>query len=216
MLLAALTSGTIFPVPGTYRYTASLSAQPVGEWAVSVKQNANDTEIDENSSATVMGMQLAATASLVLGSGLAAVKYDGNYTVSNQARHVSATLTNTSAAVVSAISNVPQQLALVPATQHFVVVEQGLLAGLFALPAQLAAWKETAVTWISPATAQAQLLTVAAPAAAVHPPSGVPATDSLISIDRPLAVTIWYDPTTLVPDEIAVPSQDAVLTRERP
>ncbi len=37
----------------------------------------------------------------------------------------------------------------------------------------------------------------------------------LLSIDRPLAVTIWYDPATLVPDQIAVPSQNAVLTRER-
>lgn len=215
MLLAALASGAIFPAPGVYRYRASLAAQPVGEWAVSVKQAANDTEIDENSSATVMGMQLAATASLVLDPNLAPLKYDGNYTLSNQAHRVSATLTNGSAAVLSVTATAPQQLALVAPTRHFIVVEQGLLAGLFVLPAQLAAWKETAVTWISPATAQSQLLTVAPAAATARPPNGVPPNDLLLSIDRPLAVTIWYDPATLVPDQIAVPSQNAVLTRER-
>lgn len=214
ILLAATGGSPAFPAPGTYRYSASLAAQPIGQWSVSVKQDASDTQIDETSSASVMGMQLAATASLVLGPDLAPAKYEGNYSVSNQNRHVSAALTSGSATVVSVMSSQPQQLSLLPATQHFVVVEQGLLAGLFALPAQLAAWKETSVTWISPAEAQAQLLRLA-PAAAPKPPSGVPANDAPISIDRPIAVTIWYDPATFVPDQISVPSQNAVLTRER-
>ena len=212
ILLATTAGMPAFPAPGTYRYSASLAAQPIGQWSVSVKQDAGDTQIDETSSAAVMGMQLAATASLLLGSDLAPVKYDGNYTVSNQSRHVSATLTSTSAAVVTVMSSQPQQIALLPATRHFVVVEQGLLAGLFALPAQLAAWRESSVTWISPAEGHAQLL-VAGTSQAPSPPSGLPAKDALVSIDRPIAVRIWYDPATFVPDQISVPSQNAVLTR---
>jgi hypothetical protein len=214
ILLAAVTGVTAFPPPGSYRYSASLAGQPIGEWSVTVKQDATDTQIDENSTATVMGMQLAATASLVLGSDLAPTTYSGDYTISGQNRHVSATLTSSSASVIAVTSNQPLQLALFPATRHFVVVEQGLLAGLFALPAQLAAWKESSVTWISPATGQAQVLGTALPAGS-RPPNGVPANDALISIDRPLAVAIWYDPTSFVPDQISVPSQSAVLTRQK-
>lgn len=213
MLLAAVTGTMTFPPAGTYRYSASLAAQPIGRWSVTVKQGGSDRQIDETSSATVMGMQLGATASLLLGSDLTPSKYDGSYTISGQNRHVSATLTSTTASVVTAMAG-QQQLAMLPATRHFVVVEQGLLAGLFALPAQLAAWKESSVTWISPATGQAQLLTIA-PAPPSGPPAGVPASDASISIDRPLSVTIWYDPATYVPDEISVPSQNAVLTRDR-
>ncbi len=137
---------------------------------MSVKQAANDTEIDENSSATVMGMQLAATASLVLDPNLAPLKYDGNYTLSNPSPSRERDAHERVGAVLSVMATEPQQFALVAPTRHFIVVEQGLLAGLFVLPAQLAAWKETAVTWISPATAQSQLLTVA-PAARNRAPA---------------------------------------------
>jgi hypothetical protein len=101
-----------------------------------------------------------------------------------------------------------------PSTQHFVVIEPGLLAGLFALPAQLAAWNDQSVTWITPTTAQAESLS-ANPSASVTRPADVAASDVVLSIERPTAVTIWYDPNTLVPDEIIVPSQNAVLIRER-
>jgi hypothetical protein len=127
---------------------------------------------------------------------------------------VSAILTPTSATVTSAISKGPQQIALAATTSHFVVIEPGLLAGLFVLPAQLATWKEPAVTWITPATAQGEALSASTSAPSGRP-TGVASQDAVVSIDRPMALTIWYDPTTLVPDEIDVPSQNAVLTRER-
>jgi hypothetical protein len=68
MLLAAATAA--FPAAGTYRYTAALNGQRIGEWAVTVKAGNGDTEIDESSSANVAGMALSATAVLVLGPDL--------------------------------------------------------------------------------------------------------------------------------------------------
>jgi hypothetical protein len=214
ILLAAATS-IAFPAAGTYHYSASLGAQRVGEWMASVKGAGANTEVDETSSATVAGMQLAATASLVLGPDLAPLTYSGVYHTPMQSPTPSVALTATSAVVTGAVTaSGPVPLLLAPNTQHFVVIEPGLLAGLFALPAQLAAWKVATVTWITPATAQAQPL-VANPSASETAPAGVPSRDAVLSIVRPMIVTIWYDPTTFVPDEISVPSQNAVLTRER-
>lgn len=212
MVLAALAA--VFPAPGTYRYAASMSGQPIGSWSVSVANGDGSTTVNENSTASIAGMQLAATASLVLGPDLAPTNYAGHYTTPGQSPSVSVALTPTSATVVGAFNTEPQRVALGPNTHHFVVIEPGLLAGLFVLPAQLSSWKDSSVTWITPTSGETQALTTAAVGAPARP-AGVPAQDALLSIDHPIAVTIWYDPATLVPDEILVPSQSAVLTRER-
>jgi hypothetical protein len=212
MVLAAAAS---FPPAGTYRYAASMAGQSIGTWTVNVVADAQQqsTEIDENSSALVMGLQLAATGSLVLGPDLAPTTYNGTYRTPTQTLGVHADLASDSATVTGAMTKTPQHVALAPNTHHFVVIEPGLLSGLFALPAQLNAWKEPMVTWISPAVAQAQ--PVSTSSAAPTRPAQVPAQDGVIAIDRPIAVTIWYDAATFVPDRINVPSENAVLTRVR-
>jgi hypothetical protein len=212
-LAAAVASAVAFPAAGTYSYAASLNGEPVGNWSVSVKGLQSGTEVDENSSASLMGMQLAAQAALVLSGDLSPTRYDGHYKTPNQSPNVSVSLTPSSATVMGLMSAQPQQLALAGGTRHFVVIEPGLLAGLFALPAQLASWKEASLTWVTPTSAQAQVLTTGPPTAAR--PAGVPGSDVLLSIASPIAVGIWYDPATLVPDRISVPSQNAVLTRIR-
>ncbi|HZV77328.1 MAG TPA: hypothetical protein VFF63_06205 [Candidatus Babeliales bacterium] len=213
IVLAAATAAA-FPAAGMYRYAASLNGQPVGTWTVSVKPAGAGTEIDETSAAMIAGMQLAATASLVLGPDLAPIKYIGSYHTPEVSPGVSVTLTASSATIVSALSSQTQQRSLAANTRHFVVIEPGLLAGLFVLPAQLASWKDSAMTWITPTTGQAATLSPSANASLARP-TDVPAADALLFIASPLVLTLWYDPATLVPDEIAVPSQNAVLTRER-
>ncbi|MBV9720215.1 MAG: hypothetical protein JOZ77_12950 [Candidatus Eremiobacteraeota bacterium] len=215
ILLGAVVGTTPFPLPATYRYAASLAAQRIGEWTVSVKSASAGTEVDENSSASFVGMQVSAVASLMLGPDLAPAKYIGSYHMSMQNPSVSVTLTSQDANVVGAFAPQPQHVTLAAGTHHFVVIEPGLLAGLFALPAQLAAWKENSLTWITPATAQSAVLAVGGAITTPRPP-GVPPQDLVISVERPMPVTIWYDPATFVPDEVVVPSQNATLTRERP
>lgn len=214
LLLVAAAPSAAFPAPGTYRYAATLGGQRIGVWSATVQSGSANTEVDESSTAMFAGMPLAATASLVLSPDLAPAKYDGSYHMPGQNPTVTVTVTGASATVSSTLTNQTQRVGLVPNTQHFVVVEPGLLAGLFALPAQLNAWKESAVTWLTPTSAQAQLLTIDQNATSPRP-RGVPQNDALLSIAQPLAVTIWYDPATFVPDEVIVPSQSATLTRER-
>lgn len=215
LLLGAVAANSTFPAQGTYRYAATLGGQRIGEWTATVQGRSGDTEVDENSSAMFAGMQLAATASLVLAPDLSPLTYQGSYHMPGQNPTVTVTVSGSTATVSGTLTTATQRVGLVPSTEHFVVVEPGLLAGLFVLPAQLNSWKASAVTWITPTSAQAQLLTVN-PNAGGTRPAGVPANDVLLSIERPLVVTIWYDPVTLVPDQLNVPSQSATLTRERP
>ncbi|MBV9264470.1 MAG: hypothetical protein JO324_09115 [Candidatus Eremiobacteraeota bacterium] len=213
-ILLAAGVAAAFPSAGVYRYTATMSGQSIGSWSVNVTQDAAHAQIDENSNASVMGLQVSAAASLVLGPDLAPVRYTGTYHTPMQSPSVSVDVAANAATATGAMTSQARHLTLAAGTNHFVVVEPGLLAGLFALPAQLAAWKETTVTWITPATAQAQALTVNA-APSNSRPSDVPASDAVLSVEHPIAVTIWYDPATLVPDEISVPSENAVLRRVR-
>jgi hypothetical protein len=213
-ILLAVAASSAFPAPGTYRYAAAVGGQRIGEWSVSVKAGDSGTEIDENSAGTFAGMQVAATASLVLGPDLAPTRYAGSYRTAGQSPTVNVALTPTSATIVGGIAESTRTLALEPNTHHFVVIEPALLAGLFALPAQLQAWGDDPVTWVAPITSQEQ--TLAKSSANPGPrPSSVPAQDVGLSLQAQFPVIIWYDPTTLVPDEVIVPSQNAVLTREK-
>jgi hypothetical protein len=211
-VFAAVATTASFPAPGAYNYTASMSGQPIGQWNVTVKRNDSTTEIDENSWATVMGMTLSAKATLALGPDLSPTSYTGNYRAAGQDVAVTVALTPASATISGSQSDAAHAVALVPDTHHFVVIEPGLLAGLFALPAQLASWNESTVTWLSPVTGSAQPLTKDA-AASTARPAGVPAQDVELSLSGQTPATIWYDAASLIPDRIEVPSQHAVLTR---
>jgi hypothetical protein len=212
-VLALVAATAAFPASGAYNYTASMSGQPIGQWNVTVKRD-DSTEIDENSWASVMGMTLSAKATLALGSDLSPTRYTGNYLAAGQSVNVTVALAGASATITGTQSQSARTLALGTDTHHFVVIEPGLLAGLFALPAQLASWNESTVTWLSPVTGTAQPLTKdsAAPPAR---PAGVPAQDVELSLTGQIPVTMWYDPVTFVPDRIEVPSQHTILTRVR-
>ena len=211
-MLAAVATTATFPAPGAYNYTASMSGQPIGQWNVTVKRSDSATEIDEDSWATVMGMTLSAKATLALGPDLSPTSYTGNYRAAGQNVAVTVALTSASATITGTQSSSARTGSLVPDTYHFAVIEPGLLAGLFALPAQLAAWNESTVTWLSPVTGSAQPLTKSA-APSTARPSGVPAQDVELSLTGATPATIWYDPASFIPDRIEIPSQNAVLTR---
>jgi hypothetical protein len=213
-VLATLIAAIAFATAGTYAYAASLAGQPIGQWTVGVRSDAGQEILDEKSSANFGGMSLGATATLTLDSDLAPARYDGRYSAPGQTIEVTVAVASSGVTVTSPLATIPAPLQLAAGTKHFVIVEPGLLAGLFALPAQLNAWKESSVTWVTPTSAQAQILSTGTTTPATRP-SGVPAADAVLSIEHPIAVTIWYDPSTFVPDRIEVPSNKAVLTRVR-
>ena len=213
-LLAAVATGPAFAPPGTYRYSASLHGTGTGSWSLTVQLAGGDTEIDEDSTASVAGMQLAGTAALVLGPDLSPVRYTATYHATGQVQTVNVVLTPASATMSGGAGGATRTLALEPKTQHFAVIDAGLLAGLFVLPAQLAAWRDASVTWLSPVTSEEQTISVAQGAAAPRP-SGVPDQDAVLAMQGSVPFTIWYDPQTFVPDAVSVPSLNALVTRLR-
>lgn len=219
-VMMAAAAATSFPAAGTYRYAATLNGAPAGHWNLTVKNGAGGPEIDEDSVATFAGIQMTAKAALVLGGDLSPVKYEGDYRAAGLNPIVTVVATPGGATVSSSQAGPARNLALMPSTHHFVVIDPGLAAGLFALPAQLSVWHEPSVTWISPISAEAQSLTTDSSAANERPGAVSPHDVALsvvgMSSNGRIPVTIWYDPATLVPDQIIVPSQNAILTRERP
>ncbi|MBV8490703.1 MAG: hypothetical protein JO199_09255 [Candidatus Eremiobacteraeota bacterium] len=53
------------------------------------------------------------------------------------------------------------------------------------------------------------------PSASAQRPASVPASDVALAVGGSVPFVVWYDPATLVPDEIDVPSQSATVTRVR-
>jgi hypothetical protein len=214
LTLAALAAGTPFLTPGTYQYTALLNGQPAATSKITVARTGNATDIDEDSAGSLAGMHLSGKATLVLGADLAPTQYNGNYESASQKATVTVALTPTSATIAGSAAGGSQPLGLSANTRHFVVIEPGLLAGLFALPAQLESWKDPAVTAIAPMSGRAEALATD-PASAPARPNDVPAQDAVLSFGGRFPFTIWYDPTTFVPDEVIVPMQHVVITRAR-
>jgi len=210
----AAAGAPLWPPAGSYRYTASLNGAQLGTSTVTVKADGGNTEISETASGEQGGLQFAGTSLLVLGADLAPTQYTGAYTVAGQPAKVSVTLTPTTA-TVSGSSASPQTFALDPNAKHFVVIEPGLLSGIFALPAQMRTWNDAAVTAIAPAYGRAEGLPADPSAPAAPRPANVPATDQQLSLGGSVPLTIWYDPATMIPDEIDVPSQAATVTRVR-
>ncbi|MBV8147753.1 MAG: hypothetical protein JO092_01520 [Candidatus Eremiobacteraeota bacterium] len=215
LLFAALSAGSPFLTPGTFSYSATLAGDPTGTSSLIVRRDAQATTIQEKASGLVNGLRVSATAQLTVGPDLAPQIYNGTYESSGARTVVTASLSPSAATVISSGSaGQPATFSLSGDAKHFVVIEPGLLAGLFALPAEMEAWKDAPVLAIAPSYGRGENLFVDTSVKAQRP-SAVPAQDVAVSIGGKLPFTIWYDPTTFVPDEIDVPSQNVVVTRQR-
>jgi hypothetical protein len=109
--------------------------------------------------------------------------------------------------------DVTKTYQLAPDAKHFVVLDFGPFAGYFALPAQMQAWNDQPVFAIVPMYAQGVPIAVDK-SLTPERPKNVPAGDVQISVKSPLQFTLWYDPNTLVVDEMDVPTEGVLVTRQ--
>ncbi len=215
VLLAALGPGIPALPAGSYRYSATLAGTVAGSSTLTVADRGSTTNIDETASGSAQGLSFSGNASLVLGADLVPTQYDGSYVIAGQQARVAVALTPTTATVnASTTGGQPQTYALDPNGKHFVVIEPGLLAGFFALPAQMRAWNDAAVTALAPALGTEEPIAPTAAPTSSRPP-GVPAGDAGLAVGGRMPFTVWYDPATMIPDQIVIPSQDATITRVR-
>ncbi|HEX8807035.1 MAG TPA: hypothetical protein VF741_08795 [Candidatus Aquilonibacter sp.] len=199
--------------PGTYTYTATLAGANVGTSTLVVKSVGTSTEIDEKVTGTISGSDASANDTLVLGADLGPLTYEMSATEDGSPLKDSATVANTTANVVD-VHGKSESFDLAAPTKHFVVADFGLFAGLLPLPAQMHEWNNSPVLVVVPMLGRSAALAPDATARAKRPTT-VPASDVALVFTGEAPFTIWYDPTTLVPDEIDVSAQGIVVTRQR-
>ncbi|HZY98683.1 MAG TPA: hypothetical protein VFE36_03850 [Candidatus Baltobacteraceae bacterium] len=215
ILLAALSGATPAVQPGTYEYTATYQGVQSGRSTVTARRDGDTTTIQESANGAINDVQVAAAVTLTLDTDLIPTIYNGSYDSGAAHAVITVTVGKTVATLTGTTTyGMPLTFPLKPPARHFVIIEPGLMAGLFGLPAQMQAWQYDPILAIAPSVAKSEnfeLDTTAKP----QRPDGVPAQDTQITFGGQLAFTIWYDPATYVPDAVVVPSQNAVLTRVR-
>jgi hypothetical protein len=210
MLTLALAASPVTPPDGTYIYRSN-STMMSGTSTIVVKHVASSVHISENSTGTVQSFAANATATLALGPDLSPTSYNGSYAGAGQSGQTAVTFNGSSASETTSMGG-SNNFALGSAS-HFVIVDGGLTAGFFALPAQLQAWSDSPTLLIVPIYGQSAPVEMST-ATPTRPPD-VPATDVALSFTAPTPLVEWYDPKTMVFDEVDVPSQSVVIRRVR-
>jgi len=216
LLLAAGLAGAATAAhipPGTYTYTATMGGANVGTSTLTVKSVGDTTVIDEHVIGALSGSAASANDTLVLGADLGPLTYQMNAVSDGSPLKDSARIENATASVTD-VHGHSASFDLLAATKHFVVADFGLFAGLLPLPAQMRAWNDAPVLVVVPELGRSATL-VPDQAAKAQRPSSVPASDLAIVFTGDAPFTIWYDPSTNVPDEIDVTSQGLTVTRQR-
>ncbi|HTU70631.1 MAG TPA: hypothetical protein VMF11_09955 [Candidatus Baltobacteraceae bacterium] len=216
LILAAhlvATAPTTQIAPGTYTYEAMLAGAKVGTSTLTVKDLGGSIEIDEQASGAMSGSTATANSTLLLGADLAPVSYRLNATDDGSPLRDSATIDDTTADVTN-VHGTKQSFDLPASAKHFVVVDFGSFAGFLPLPAQMRAWDDAVVYAVVPSMGRTVTLTPQS-STSEDRPTDVPAGDASISFGGEAPFTVWYDPSTNVPDEIDFTMQGLTVTRQR-
>lgn len=102
-------------------------------------------------------------------------------------------------------------------TAHLVVVDGAMMAGFLFIPAQIKALSLSAFTALSPSRADTYSCKVDLTAKPTRPP-GLPETDVTVTVNGSsptgnVRFVEWYDPQTMIVDEVDVPAERVTITR---
>jgi hypothetical protein len=195
---------------GTYTYKTQYQGVDLGTSTLTVRSSGGSTEISEQTLGAYHGTSGNANATLTLDSDLTPVAYQARGSMAGNPIADSATITGDTAQITSAQGD-RTSVQLTSEAKHFVVVDLGTTAGFLALPAQMQAWNDAPVCAVVPSFGQSITMT-AAPASDAKP-SGLRASDVGLTFQGHTPFTVWYDPATLIPDQIIIAAQGIVITR---
>jgi len=207
--LAAATAPAA-PADGVYTYTVTINGESAGKTAITLSHTPAGVQLAESASASIGGSDFSATSTLALDANLAPASYSAVY--NPPGRTVHAALAFNSAAANETADNGAVKFNLGAGSKHFVVLDGTLFSGFFILPAQLQAWSTPSVTALSPMFGHGGAIAVDT-ALKADRPKGVPSGDLALSVSDPVEFTLWYDPATLIVDELDVPQQSATYVR---
>lgn len=210
-LILAATLGAAVPAEGTYTYAMSLNGAQVEKTAVTVKHDpAGRLVLSESATGNMNGRSGEVNDTLTLDQTLSPLGYSSNASIADS-RQMQASLAFKGSQATQS-GDVTKTYSLVADAKHFVVLDFGPFSGWFAFPAQMQAWSFQPVIAIVPMYAQGVPLTIDKTVTPARP-KNVPAADVPVSVKTPMQFTIWYDPKTLIIDEMDVPSEALFVTR---
>jgi hypothetical protein len=211
ILTLAIATPLAAPPDGTYNYTSSMNGTTIGKTAITVKRDdAGAIVLSETGSGNMNGQSGTIQDTLTLDAALSPSAYTSLASIGDSKAMKSTLSFKNDEATQS--GDVNKKYNLVADAKHFVLMDLGPFTGFFALPAQMQAWNRSPVIAIVPTYAHAFPLTIDG---ALKPdrPANVPATDQQMSFNNMLQITLWYNPSTLVVDEVDVPSQGVTVKR---
>jgi hypothetical protein len=104
-------------------------------------------------------------------------------------------------------------------TSHLVVIDGAMMSGFFFLPAQIKALSLTAFTALAPSRADTYDCQLDATASTTRPPA-VPQADVSVTVDGTsptgnVQFVEWYDPRSMIVDEVDVPANQVTIALTR-
>lgn len=212
LILAAAAALPAAPPDGAYTYTVAVAGNPAGKTTITMTHSGEGLQLAESASATFGGSDFAGTATLSLDGTLSPARYAAVY--SPPGRTIHAALAFNGATATETADTGSASFNLGANTAHFAVLDGTMFTGFFILPSQVRAWNAQAFTAVSPMFGRGAAIALDS---ALKPsrPAAVPPNDVAISVSDPVAFTLWYDPATLIVDELDVPQQDAAYVRLR-
>jgi hypothetical protein len=196
---------------GTYTYKALLAGANVGTSTVVVKSTGATTEIEERATGSYQGESGSGTAKLMLDASLAPAVYQATGSFAGSPTKDAATISGTAARVTTPRGETTS-FNLTAGEKHFVVIDLGTISGFIPLAAEMKAWGNTPALAVVPSFGRSVALVPSDPTPPARP-STVPATDAELSFTGQAPFTIWYNPTTYIPDEIDVTAQGLQVIR---
>jgi hypothetical protein len=203
------------PPDGTYAYTLEQAGQKFGASSVTVKHDAVDVSVHEVESRAALESAYVSDETVDPVS-LAPTSYTVTFPINAQVvvtGHLAFGPGGSSLTVDGTSGST--DLKLQQGTTRQIVLDGSLISGFLLLPSQAKAESLSSFTLISPMATQsalAQIDTGTTPAR----PADVPSPDVSLAVTGSVNFVEWYDPQTMVVDEIDVPGQQVVITRTRP
>ncbi|HET9342536.1 MAG TPA: hypothetical protein VFO25_06455 [Candidatus Eremiobacteraceae bacterium] len=210
-------AAALAPSDGSYKYSVTRGGAGVGSTIVTVKRAAPSITIHEVE--TFGGVTETVDESLDAGD-LSPTAYVSTFPVTSDVA-VTARVAFYSGGARFTVDTVPgsTDFRVETGTTRMVVVDGALATGFLFLPAQIRAQALNIFTVYAPSGAETFYCTINATATPPRPP-GLPAPDVPLTVDGSsqsgnTEFVVWYDPTSLVVDEVDVPTQQVTIARVR-
>jgi hypothetical protein len=208
----ALDTAVAAPPPGTYRYEAFINKGSVGGTTVTLTNEAQGFKITESSTSHLSTGNMRTNATLLLTPNLIPVTYGSSYKVEEDSMQAETSFDGRTATVTA--GNHQQTFQLGGSSKSFIILDNASMAGFLILPAQMRAWNNADTTALVPANVSQLFLSVLHDVASQRPAT-IPAADVSLSFTGEAPFVEWYDPNTLIVDEVDVPSQNLRVVRRR-